>query len=229
MPESSYLIDLMRAEAHEIHEIEGKQIRLRFSDRYGKNPTFGLTVLDWESGKLAEISLAKQYGDNDFELDLDLLGVAFEYGKVYSFLAYNDLNRKFLTHFRFPEPGEPEIPTVEILVDPLSMDCDNPTESLVELIGKIEGGRGPYTVEWEVTDEFRQHTLYVPRRDKVPKSGITPAIRLDNAPNYSVLVKVTDACGMKAENRINIVCAQAGKSPSTLFFHNLKPLPSTQN
>ena len=81
MPESSYLIDLMRAEAHEIHEIEGKQIRLRFSDRYGKNPTFGLTVLDWESGKLAEISLAKQYGDNDFELDLDLLGVAFEYGK----------------------------------------------------------------------------------------------------------------------------------------------------
>lgn len=227
IPEQSYIVNLMRAEAHEIHEIEGNLIRLNFSDRYGKKPTFGLEVLDWKSEKVVEMTLDKQYGDNHYDMDLDKLGIAFEYGKVYSFQAYNDLNRKYITHFRMPEPVESEVPTVEILVDPISMDCENPSESLVELVGKIEGGRGPYTVEWEVTDEFRQKALYVPRRDKVPKSGITPVIQLDTAPNYSVLVKVTDACGMEAENRIYFVCDKEGKSPNTLFFHSVKPYPST--
>ncbi len=118
-------------------------------------------------------------------------------------------------------------PEVEILVNPIMLDCAVPEETIMEFLGKIMGGKPPYSIGWKVLDPGEASDLHRPAVEKLEIRGHSSVILLDQAPEYMVVFQVTDACGQENEARVVVACEETIKKSDNLFFQQNRRLPGT--
>jgi hypothetical protein len=208
-----------------INEIRGETLNLKYHDRYSGKGEFTTELYDWQKKLLQSRTFQKKYGENHYTLPLKSFFGNWEPGRIYSLVTHNDVGKRHVSYIRLPEEEEREIPEVEIVVDPIVLDCSNPNESLVQFFGRISGGKGPYRISWKVMDPKLAVSLYHPREEKVPVFGYTPVIQVDSSPDYLVSLQVTDACGIETEERVLITCEEQIKKMKTIFVQHQRELP----
>lgn len=223
-----YYIDLLGRGVSEIQEVRGEMLNLKYDDKYFKKSEFTAELYDWQKNLLESRTFQKKFGENRYNIPLESFFGGWEAGQTYSLVTHNDAGKKYTAYIRIPNEGEREIPEVEIQVDPITMDCANPEESLIQFSGIISGGKGPYRISWQVINESLSHSLYQPRNEKVPVYGYTPIIQVDSPPNYIVSLQVVDACGTESERRVLITCEEQINKANTLFIQQHRQLPESR-
>lgn len=222
--ENPYYIEFSGSDPSAVAEIQNHFLSLRYNDRHGKESDLVLRVYDWKRVLIAQYQMRKTFGVNYFNIDLEQ-DVQLETGRIYSCEAVNEGGRKLVALFKLVSPIRTDPPQINIVVNPVSFDCNDPLKNSVEFYADIKGGRPPYAVNWYVMNRARTNFLYQPRKELVSRPGNTPAIFVDSAPDYYVMLLVQDACGMESRQMVNLTCGEKNKKVNTIFVEPLDALP----
>lgn len=216
-----YYINVNEADQNKVHEIQNRIVALQYHDYIGQWNEIPLVVYDWKRNKVAQVKLSKSFGLNNFIIKLDEIGTSWELNKTYSFELSTEDNRKFGQLVKLIPVPEKIGPDIDIIVDPIQFKCDAISAKLIEFYGDIKGGRAPYTTKWFVLNNQRDDFLYQPREEKIPLAGQTMVVRVDKAPDYFVMLYVSDACGNVNKKMVHVVCEDGKKRINTIFIEPL--------
>lgn len=220
---SSYYINVNRTRA-EVYDVYDDLLSLAYDDRYGQAADIPLTLYNWKHEKVGQYRLQKSYGLNHFNIALN--GAALALDETYCGQLIDEGGRRYELFFKRRAPPEADAPQVSILVNPVSFECGNPTQSLVEFYGQIQAGRAPYEVNWYVMNPARTAFLYQPRDASLAHAGATPVVQVEHLPDYYILLNVRDACGREAQQMVYLTCSRKKGKVHTVMVEPLKKLPT---
>jgi len=220
-----FFVSLNQVYEHQIVEIQHSNVCYEYVDPYGKEPLFKLSFFDWQHTLLASVNLPKKFGRNEFAIDLRQLGIPFS-NQLITLETAVENGKKLKSTYRLIPPADTPDPVVNIVVNPVLVNCGRPEGNVIEYYGSITGGKASYTVEWTVTNAAQSALLYQPSMSTIPKPGTTPVIRIDESPGYMVNLLVTDGCGKKGEQTISVRCEKNAEKPNVLLFQPVTTLPA---
>jgi hypothetical protein len=194
---------------------------LKYTDKYGKWSDIPIAVYNWKRERVSTIALEKTFGENYFTLKLNELYTDWEFEKIYTCELVDESGREYILPIRPLNPPAKKGPDIDLLINPINLNCDGVSENMVEYYGNIQGGKPPYKVDWFVLNDQRTDFLYQPREERVLRSGNTPYIQVDKSPDYYVLFYVQDACGSVSEKMIHLTCGERQKKVNTIFVEPL--------
>jgi hypothetical protein len=212
-----YYISLNSADGHRIHEISDETLSLQYHDQFGKWKAVPLKIYDWRRQLVTTLNIDKMYGLNSFVIDLKSIHSGWELNKIYMCELTDESGRKYELPIKLVPPPDKKDLAVEILVNPIELECDGLSASVVEFYGQIKGGKGPYVVSWYVLNSSRSDFLYQPREETLASSGKTMSVTVDKSPDYYVVLYVKDACGSEEQQIVNMVCEESRKKINTIF------------
>ncbi|MBT0813058.1 hypothetical protein KIH41_17350 [Litoribacter ruber] len=215
-----YHLQINQSNKGHVHRISIPNVRLAYEDRYGKTGSFDLALYNWNGELVRKKQLPKKYGQNQYDFKLTDWHSNWETEKIYSLRSTTDQGKSMITQFLLTEAIEFPSPEVEILVNPVELNCEKPEETRFEFYGVIEGGFPPYDIEWDVNGNGAAPRK--PMSFHIPISGYTSGIEVDLAPNYNVILRVRDGCGTEVEKMVYITCEEKNKNYNTLFFQQLR-------
>ncbi|HTF21017.1 MAG TPA: hypothetical protein VK658_23240 [Chryseolinea sp.] len=204
-----------------VFEIQEGLLSIRYDDKIAKENSLLLTIYNWKREVVATYNLAKVFGPNYFNIKLEK-DMTLEIGKSYVCEATNEANQHFKAYFRPIEPVNTTPPTVGVLVNPISVNCDDPDGNVVEFYGDIKGGRAPYTVSWYLLNDTRTAFIYQPRNEMIQRPGSTTIIRVDKRPAYYVMLLVKDACGVERKQMVLLTCSDEENKINTVFVEPIE-------
>jgi hypothetical protein len=215
-----YYINVNESDQNNVHEVQNKTVALQYHDYTGQWAEMPLTIYDWKLNKVAQLKLSKSFGLNNFVIKLEEVPATWELSKVYSFEIATE-NKKYGLLVRLISAPEKAGPEIDIVVNPLQFNCDVLSAKLMEFYGDIKGGKAPYTTQWFVLNNQRDDFLYQPREEKIASAGQTMVVRVDKAPDYYVMLYVTDACGSTQKKMVHVVCEEGKKKINSIFVEPL--------
>lgn len=225
----SYYIDMRMNSSSEITEISNGQLNIQYNDVYGKSEALPLKIYSWKRELVAQVNLNKVYGLNYYTISLHQLSGEWTKEKLYTCELINEGSQKHEMLFKLTDNPDKEDLKIDILVNPLSLRCDEPSPSAIEFYGQIKGGKAPYQVRWYVTDHSQSNLLYQPLETVLKRAGKTSVITVDASPAYFVLIKVKDACGHEGQQMVRLVCEEDQKIVNTIFVQPIDQVPSKSN
>jgi hypothetical protein len=216
-----YYVNVNSANLNKVHEVQNKTIALQYDDYNGQWKEVPLVIYDWKRTKVAELKLSKVYGLNNFIVNLDEVKASWVLNEVYTFELTTENGRKHDLLVKLIPAPEKIGPEVDIIVNPVQFKCDAISAKLMEFYGDVKGGKAPYTTKWFVLNNQRDDFLYQPREEKITSAGQTMVVRVDKAPDYFVMLYVTDACGNVNKKMVHVVCEEGKKKINTIFMEPL--------
>ncbi len=183
---------------------------IQYNDYYGRTAALPFTIYNGKREVVARFELAKTFGINHFNINLNEVYSRWEKKRLYTCEAKDENGHMYEMLIRLIELPKSEI-TANIFVNPRFLKCDDLSGNLVEFYGEIEGGKPPYTVRWYVMNEQRSEFLYQPRTQRIEKAGSTAAIEVDKSPEYYVIMDVRDICGNEQHQVVSIICKRNKK------------------
>lgn len=215
-----YFLPLNKIEDDKLSRIPNYSLCLEYQSDNPKQKLLDIAFYNWKQQKVGEHQVLVAFGNNSFSLDLLSVGVS-EPENLFT-MKFRDGHDNVKTLPFKVTPIDHKSPEVEIQIQPVSMPCDEPTGHLVEVYGRIYGGKPPYTVDWQVLAEDGQTHLYQPRREYLEKAGLTPMVNVEAAPIYYVSFEVKDACGETNEQIVSISCEGELKKNHTVLIKNIQ-------
>lgn len=219
-----YYISINAADSKHVHKITDNVLSVQYFDGHGKWKSIPLHVYDWKRSLVTTINMDKALGLNSFVINLKDIYGGWEQEKLYMFELNDEVGRRYELPVMLVAPPEKAEPFVNIIVNPVHMECGELSQNVVEFYGEIKDGKAPYTVNWFVLNEPRTDFLYQPREKILAKSGKTMMITVDKDPEYSVMLHVKDACGNTQWQTVNLTCEKDRKKINTIFVEE-KSLP----
>ncbi|WP_143961179.1 hypothetical protein [Litoribacter populi] len=205
-----------------IHQLNIPHVYLSFDDRYGKNGLVKVELLDWKGQSIKTQSFQKKYGTNEFRIKLMDWLKGWEPEKIYTFRTVGDTGKIYQASFSLSEDFIAPEPEVEILINPLTLDCEVLDNTLFEFYGLINGGTPPFTINWTILERSTSPDNVKTLSFQVPVAGYTSGIEVALPPSYNVILNVQDACGSEVEKAVLISCEEKHKNVNTLFFQQLR-------
>ena len=206
-----------------VHEVPTEVLSIQYNDYYGRTEVLPFTIYNAKREVVARFELAKTFGINHFNIELDDVYSGWEKKRLYTCEAKDENGHMYELLIRLIEMPKSEI-TANIFVNPKYLTCDDISGNLVEFYGEIEGGKPPYTVRWYVMNDQRSSFLYQPRTQRIEKAGSTASIQVDKSPEYYVIMDVHDTCGNEQHQVVSIVCKRNKKKVNTVFFESVHDL-----
>jgi hypothetical protein len=220
-----YYIDFNSAAKSSLFQITAEYLHIQYRDIYGSAKTIPLTIFNWKHEKVAEITLAKEFGLNHFEVDLKKYASTFSKDEIYTCDLVDEKGKVYSAAIRYAPAAKIEI-SLEIFVRPVQLQCGNSLgENMVEFYGNIGGGKAPYEARWYVLNDKRTEFLYQPKEVTIDRPGNTSSIQVDKSPEYFVLLYVKDACGNEQKKTVQVTCEAGQKKINTLFLQYLNSTP----
>lgn len=215
-----YYLNVNRANSNSVHEINNKQFSLQYDDRYGEAKTVTYTLYNWKREVVKRYTLNKDFGLNNFNISTHSLQK--NYLDQILIGELKDENDNTYTHkIKFISPKETPVPKIDLVANPVELDCDAEFGNLVEFYGQVSGGKAPYKTSWVIMNGEKTDFLYQPRSEVLPKPGKSMVIQIDQNPAYYVLFQVEDACGNQVEKMIYLSCNPSDKQINTLFIETI--------
>jgi hypothetical protein len=212
-----YYISIDHALPNNVVDIQDHLLSFSYNDRYGHWKMLNLKIINWKQEQVASLALDKSYGENYYNINLQDIASTWEIDKIYLCKFSDEAGHKYTLPIRPVPPPEKPGPVVDIVVNPILLQCDDLSTSLVEFVGSIKGGKAPFTVNWLVVDGSREHLLYQPHETVIQEDGLTPVITVDKRPDYHVVLQVKDACGNIEKKEVHLMCEEKDKKVNTLF------------
>jgi len=221
-----YFLDIKQTTAGRIHDVKDKTLFLEYYDNQGTWKELPIRFYNWKNEQVAVAALAKAFGANYFQIDLNQIYSSWEDDKVYSCRVVDETKKKYELSFQFSKP-KGDKPTLDIIMNPISLNCEIPSNSVAEFYGSISGGKAPYTVNWVVANDNQSALLYQPKQEVIENADRSSMITVDKAPAYYVLMQVKDACGEIEQKVLYVSCDNKNRKVNTIFvepLHNLSNL-----
>jgi hypothetical protein len=219
-----YYISMNSADGSRVHVISDEVLSLQYHDYYGRFKEIPLKIYDSKRSLVATLRLDKVSGLNSFVINLKDIYSGWEMDKIYMCELKDEKGKRYELPFRLTLPPAKQDPLVDIIVNPIQMEC-NGLQSVVEFFGDVRGGKAPYQLSWYILNESRSDFLYQPRQETIESPGKTMAVTVDKNPEYYVALYVTDACGNTGEKVVNLVCEDKKKKINTIFVEEFKRPP----
>ncbi|MEN7550543.1 hypothetical protein AAG747_21665 [Rapidithrix thailandica] len=202
-----YYLPIQRADSYKVYEAKDSTLYFSFTEHTVKQGELDCRLQDKFQRELASVTLAKEYGQNNYALRLFASGyTGWQEGERYRLVVSDEQGREHALYFKCVK-GAVEKPSPNIRMNAVSVDCDRAEGNLVEFLGTVEQGQAPYRVEWLVsTDREGEALLYEPLEATVQRGGEVPRIQLDKAGGYYVTLKVWDLCGQYGEQVAKVDC-----------------------
>jgi len=213
-----YYIDLNSARADQIYTAQVDIMGIKYTDGYGRWSDLPIVIYNWKQEKVAGVSLEKTFGVNYYSLKLSDIYDGWEFGKVYRCELADESGKKYVLPIKPINPPEKKGPDIDLVVNPISLDCDAIAKNLVEFYGEIKGGKAPYKVDWFVLNDARTDFLYQPKEERILQAGTTAYIQVDRDLDYYVLLYVQDACGSIKKKMVHMTCEERKKKINTIFL-----------
>jgi hypothetical protein len=215
-----YYISFDHSETNVV-DVRGEFLNISYRDRIGTSETITFSIHDSKRQLIRELKFVKQFGQNYFYINLDDQGITLVETQSYVCRIKNENAEVSQRTIRYASKVKIDI-SASIIVKPKYLSCqDDNGSNLVEFYGEVNGGRAPYKANWYVLNARRTDFLYQPANVIVPSPGMTSSITVDQAPEYYVLLQVTDACGNEQLATVQVVCQKNEKKVNTLFFQKL--------
>jgi len=220
-----YYLDINKVSKETVNTIHDELLAIQYYDSYGQEKEIPLKIYNWKREQVATYSLSKEFGLNNFSINLGVAYDSWKEGEMYTCEMADESGHRYELILR-KQTLKNEPPKVNLLVNPVHLQCKELTGNLVEFYGEISGGKTPYQVSWYVLNNDRTDFLYQPREEVVTVPGNTLVIRVDKNPDYYVMLHVRDACGNEQKQIVHLVCQGKKKKINTLFVEPLKELPN---
>ena len=224
-----YYIDVNTVDKKNVYEIQEGSLSFQYHDKFGQSGQIPLTIYNWKLEVVGNFELDKNFGLNNYTIDLGSKIGSLETNKVYYCALVDESGEKHEWNFKNISPVRSKDLTIDIIVNPKRMSCNNISPNLVEFYGRIEKGKAPYTVRWYVMNQGKSDFLFQPKEDKLNKRGRTSVVQVDKVPSYYVVMEVTDACGTSAKQMVFLDCQKQKKRINTMFIQPLKTLDSRKS
>lgn len=221
-----YYIDVNNANRYEAYDIQEGMLSLQYHDAFGQWSKIPLRIYNWKHELIANFELDKAFGLNNYSIDLKEKCSGLEIDKVYYCEIQDESGKKHKWSFKNMEAFKRDL-SVNIIINPLHLSCDDPYGTLVEFYGQVQNGMPPFIVNWYVVNQGKTDFLYQPREEKVMKQGNTAAIQVDKSPAYHVVMDVTDACGANSKKMVLVECKGDKKRINTVFVEPVKLSPKS--
>lgn len=215
-----YYIHVNQLTPGAVYQIFDNQLHLEYDDAYGASKKFALRIYDWQHELITTLQLDKDFGLNNYTVKLEDVHSGWQLNKVYTGEFKNEEGTLYKIPFVLVA-SEKKNPEIGIVVNPVTISCDDLSQSLVEFYGDIQGGKAPYTVNWFVLNNSRTDLLYQPKEEIIQFPGKTSMIRVDKNPEYYVALFVKDACGEEQRKIVNMTCGSENKKINTIFVEEL--------
>jgi hypothetical protein len=216
-----FYIDLNSSRPDKVFDVQLDMLYIQYSDSYGTTNDISLEIYNWKRDVVATVDLQKVYGINHFNIPLNSFYNNWEMNKIYLCELKDESGRKYQLPIRPVFPPDKVDPLIDIIVNPISFDCEKFSGNTVEFYAKIDGGKSPYKANWYVLNNQRTDFLYQPKEESIPKAGYTSVIHVDKNPDYYVMLVVQDACGGIQQKMVHMVCKDKDKAVNSLFVEPL--------
>lgn len=204
-----------------VADIRGEYLHLSYRDKIGTSNSVTVSIRNSKNERIKQLTLAKEFGLNYFDIKFSDYGFSFIENEYYFCSLTNEKGQTSERTIRYL-PEVKNIIAASIFVKPKNLICsDRGDNNLVEYYGEVSGGKAPYKINWFVMNKQRTGFLYQPMHAFIQDPGTTSAIQVDKAPEYFVLLYVTDACGNEQTTTVQVVCEKSKKKVNTVFFQRL--------
>lgn len=215
---ASYYIDLNSSSESTVHVVHDEMLAFQYHDAIGQSPNLLVTVRDWQGSIVSRLVLQKTFGLNYYSVPLASLQNAT--GMVYQCETTTEAGRKLCFYFKKELPAKQEL-EVSITTDAVNLQCEQPRRGILDFIGSVAQGKLPYTASWFVLTNDQTDLLFLPLEQHLDKQGMLPTLTVDHAPDYYVMLFITDACGNQGKQMVHVVCENGHKRYDTIFLENL--------
>ncbi len=224
-PKVPYYIDVNQSDKSDVYAVHDNYLSLEYNDKFGLQKQIDLKLYNWKLELVGLFKLDKIFGLNNYNINLKNMA-PLEKGFNYLCVLKDESGNDYQWYIKQEAEKKGEI-SADIFVNPLSLECDEEAGNVVEYYGQISNGRGPYTIRWYIMNDTKTDFLYQPREDKLEDPGKTSMVEVDKAPDYYVMMDVTDACGANAKKMVFIRCQEKKKIINTIFVEPLQGPPTT--
>jgi hypothetical protein len=215
-----YYINLNLATTGTVYTFNDKVLNIEYHDNYGEWKEMPMRLYNWKNEQVGEAVLGKSYGANLFTVNLETLYTGWENDKIYTCRLRDESGKKYEVPFKIAV--NKDAPEVNIVINPITLKCDELSSNVIEFYGDIRGGRAPFVVTWAVSNNEKSALIYQPKEEILEHSGRTSMITVDHAPEYFVLLQVKDACGLVEQRILRVACDENRKKVSTLTVEELQ-------
>lgn len=227
--DTAYYLDLTATHKTKIYEVQGTGLYLKYNDEIGKSKYIDITLRNWKNEEVSKLTLSKSFGLNYYRIPFSYLNGKLEDRQLYELTASDENGKLHGLKFVPSLNKDEETPEVELVLNPVSDVCNEvPGQTIVEVYGKIKGGKAPYDIQWDVYAGSKQGLLYKPQKEQLKDQHEASRIMIDKAPDYFIQLKVKDACGAEELQTVHVLCEEKGRRVHTLFIEpeNIRSNPS---
>lgn len=204
-----------------IQNIYGQNIQFYFKDLYKEDIVLLGEIRDQGNKLMSRLAL-KKTTEGVYNINLQGLNVGWQQDHVYSMILYDALNSEKYISFRLTAPLANPI-EASIIANPIYVNCELETTSLIEYVGSFSGGNAPYQVIWSIADgnDFSL-PLQPPTLKTVTNTNMLLKMEVDYALPYLVVLSITDGCGNFDEQAMIVQCSDESDHETGLLFENVE-------
>lgn len=190
----------------------GGRIGVIFDDKFGMKDSVQVVLENSSDQNSRSYVFRKNFGHNRFLLEnADLSGL--EEPTIFGLSLVDDMGKKY-TKDLLIDPKKDAVPVeAEIIKSPITIDCQTPSNTLIEFFSEVKGGKAPFLIEWKFSGSDSDHEKLLPIQ------GYSSGVLVDLAPPYQIQLKVTDSCGEIAYQLVNVACDASRPNYNSILFN----------
>ncbi|MDR7130067.1 hypothetical protein J2X69_002414 [Algoriphagus sp. 4150] len=194
----------------------GGKIGVIFEDKFGTKDSVRVVVENKSERISTSYIFRKSFGNNSFLLNnVDLSGL--DEPTIFDLSLVDDMGKRYKKNLMI-DPIRDELPIkASIIKSPINIDCQTPTNTLIEFFSDVKGGKAPYLIEWKFPQSESDF------KELIPVQGYSSGILVDLPPPYQIELKVTDSCGMIDYRTVNVACDASAPNYNSILF-NMDPV-----
>ncbi|WP_192350842.1 hypothetical protein [Algoriphagus sp. Y33] len=194
----------------------GGKIGVIFEDKFGTKDSVRIVLENKADQNSDSYIFRKSFGNNSFLLaNVDLSGL--EEPTIFDLSLVDDMGKRYKKNLLI-DPLRDELPIqVNIVKSPINIDCQTPSNTLIEFFSDVKGGKAPYLIEWKFSGGDADF------EELIPIQGYSSGILVDLPPPYQIELKVTDSCGMIDYQTVNVACDVSAPNYNSILF-NMDPV-----
>lgn len=190
----------------------GGKIGVLFQDKFGMTDSIRVHVSSIENSFEKDYPFKKSYGSNQFILEsLDLSDL--EELRTFQLVMRDDMGKQYSKTLIVNPVRSELIVEANIIKSPITIDCQNPTNTLIEYFSEVKGGKAPFLLEWDFGGMAES------TKELVPIEGFSSAVLVDLPPPYFISLKVTDSCGEVSFQKVQVACDLSSQKYNSILFN----------
>ncbi len=211
-----YTVDAVAQKNPPVSKVYDQFLQFRYVDEYLTDELIRIELYNQHHLLVGRLAVAKEKSGN-YAIDLAQIAVRWSQDETYLMVLNDGLNTEKRIRFQLSEPlGDPL--EVQIVVDPVFLECQEGSTSVIDYYGDFKGGNPTYEIAWTIVDAEGQTPLLPPKQEVVLNESSLPKFTIDHPLPYLLVLSVKDDCGNFGEHAVMVHCEPDEEKESSILL-----------